>query len=304
MIATSAAATEKAFATLGVEQNIRNDGRDRMDYRDLAVDNGVLPQAHGSARVTVGRDLVGGGGTDVLAAVKAELATPAQEAPGQGFVVVSVDCAPSLFIHANNRRDAREDVNAELSAAMGRLLSSSLALESLCVMHGRFAWRLFIDVMVFSTAGNVLDVVSMAVWSALSTTRLPKLVPIQAEAGFPDDFELDSNQENAQPLDIEQVPISVTLNIIGTEHVVDAAPLEEACAATRVSVGVNRRGDFCGVYQAGSSALPATRIPELMGCALGAASTLFEGLEAAAKRSTKQAGEHPDLLPMAAGFFA
>lgn len=181
-----------------------NSRRDRMDYRDLAVDNGVLPQAHGSARVTVGRDLVGGGGTDVLAAVKAELATPAQEAPGQGFVVVSVDCAPSLFIHANNRRDAREDVNAELSAAMGRLLSSSLALESLCVMHGRFAWRLFIDVMVFSTAGNVLDVVSMAVWSALSTTRLPKLVPIQAEAGFPDDFELDSNQVREAGVALEE----------------------------------------------------------------------------------------------------
>ena len=103
---------------------------------------------------------------------------------------------------------------------------------------------------------------------------------------------------------MEQVPISVTLSIIGTEHVVDAAPLEEACASTRVSVGVNRRGDFCGVYQAGSSALPATRVPELMACALSAASALFQGLEVAAKQSAERAGEHPDLPPMAAGFFA
>ena len=103
---------------------------------------------------------------------------------------------------------------------------------------------------------------------------------------------------------MEQVPISVTLSVIGTEHVVDAAPLEEACAATRISVGVNRRGDFCGVYQAGSSALPATRVPELMACALSTASTLFEGLETAATQSSERADEHPDLPPMATGFFA
>ena len=74
MLRTSFSAAERSFVELGVAQNVRNDGRERLDYRPLSIDSGVLPQTYGSSRVTIGKGIVGGnGGTDVIAAIKAEV---------------------------------------------------------------------------------------------------------------------------------------------------------------------------------------------------------------------------------------
>jgi len=77
MILSPCSAAERAYVQLGVAQGVRNDGRDTMDSRPVTVDAGVLPNANGSARVTLGKGLIGGsGGTDVIAAIKAEVRTP------------------------------------------------------------------------------------------------------------------------------------------------------------------------------------------------------------------------------------
>lgn len=54
---------EREYITQGVEQNIRNDGRGREDYRAVEVQLGVIAQASGSARLKLGN-------TDVIVGVK------------------------------------------------------------------------------------------------------------------------------------------------------------------------------------------------------------------------------------------
>lgn len=49
----------------GINQDVRVDGRGRLDYRYLTVECGLLPQANGSARISLIN-----GNTDVVAAVK------------------------------------------------------------------------------------------------------------------------------------------------------------------------------------------------------------------------------------------
>lgn len=53
---------------------LRIDGRSLHDFRTIALETGVSPLANGSARLDIGRNLQdGGGGTEVLAAVKVEV---------------------------------------------------------------------------------------------------------------------------------------------------------------------------------------------------------------------------------------
>ena len=59
--------SEVDFILKGVDENIRADGRGRLDYRQVVLETGVISQASGSARCRLGE------GTDVLVGVKIEI---------------------------------------------------------------------------------------------------------------------------------------------------------------------------------------------------------------------------------------
>lgn len=54
---------EQEYIQQGVEADIRNDGRQRLDYRPIELELGVVAQASGSARLKLGK-------TDVIVGVK------------------------------------------------------------------------------------------------------------------------------------------------------------------------------------------------------------------------------------------
>ena len=72
---------------------LRTDGRTLLDFRAIALQTGVAPLANGSARLSIGRNPNdGGGGTEVLAAVKLEVEsiTPQGGGVDGGRIVCSV----------------------------------------------------------------------------------------------------------------------------------------------------------------------------------------------------------------------
>lgn len=79
-------AGEKQFIHGGIAQDLRSDGRQRLQFRPISVQTGVIPQANGSARVTLGA-------TDVIASIKAELGKPAPSLPDKGKVAIFIDCS-------------------------------------------------------------------------------------------------------------------------------------------------------------------------------------------------------------------
>lgn len=104
---------ERAFIQGGVDAGVRGDGRGRLDYRFVSVDTGLLPQANGSARVTLVN-----ASTDVLGAVKAELAEPAADTPDQGRIECSVVCWSSASPEFERR--GADEINSQLSATLSR----------------------------------------------------------------------------------------------------------------------------------------------------------------------------------------
>ncbi|GJT73098.1 exosome complex component RRP42 [Tanacetum coccineum] len=156
---------EKHFIQGGIAQDLRTDGRKRLTYRPIVVETGVIAQANGSARVKMGR-------TEVIASVKAELGRPTSSAPDKGKVSIYIDCSPTAAPEFERR--GGEELSMELSAALRQCLlggktgaGAGINLSSLSIVDGKVCWDLYIDGLVISMDGNVLDALGAAIKLAL-----------------------------------------------------------------------------------------------------------------------------------------
>ena len=89
--------SESQFICDGVACGVRCDGRSRQQYRSVKVETGVVPAAHGSAKVTLAK-------TSVLVGVKLEASTPKSASPRQGEVFCNVEwyvfaCFCTCFVY-------------------------------------------------------------------------------------------------------------------------------------------------------------------------------------------------------------
>ena len=236
---------ERRFIVDGAQKNVRSDGRQQRELRDVEIACGVIAQATGSARVRIGA-------TDVIVGVKAEIGTPDVETPGLGAVEFSVECSPLASPKFRGR--GGDELSAELSVAIeksfgvglaGGLGAGELALDlaSLCILPGKSCWVLYVDALVLDLDGSAMDAISVGCRAALEDANIPK-VEIQGE-GEEQDFEVD--EEHATKLDVSRVPLSLSAGLMGTSIVLDLTGSEEEASTAVVSVSTNAQGDICGV---------------------------------------------------------
>lgn len=106
---------EQIYICDGVEDDIRQDGRGRMDYRDFTIETGVLPQSNGSAMLQLGK-------SRVLVSVKLEIGAPDPNIPNWGKVFCSVEWCKSSASSSEERIE-REMLTASLSRRLERALT-------------------------------------------------------------------------------------------------------------------------------------------------------------------------------------
>lgn len=233
---------EVRFIRSGVLDDVRIDGRSRLDFRPLSVETGLLPQANGSARVVLD-------GTDVLVGVKAELGTPLIERADEGRVEVSVECCPSASPEFEGRGGS--NLNLELSRVLERALTAPgvLDLKSLNLIEGKQCWVIFIDALVLDSTGNLLDALALASRAALSNVKIPRVNVI----GKGDDVELEIDHEASITFDVASIPISVTFTMIGPLYVADASLQEEACSDCKITFFVLPNGNIATIHSGSGS---------------------------------------------------
>lgn len=283
MLSLARSRTELDFIEAGVAQDVRADGRRRIDYREISVAVDVHPSANGSARVILGQ-----GATEVLAVVKAELSQPSHEHPKRGKLEVNIEVSPLALLHRETARDG-EDLNADLTKAFETFLirAEALDMEALCITPGRFSWTVYLDVLILEGQGNLLDTISFAAYAALRTARLPKIDAISGgldAANDPiEDFELSSTDiTEAIGLPIKNLPICISLNRIGNFLVVDTAADEEAEGGVkgRVTVAVDETGHVCGIHKGAGGGFPARELQGMTQHVVPIALKVLEGLKA------------------------
>lgn len=266
---------EKHFIQGGIAQDLRTDGRKRLHYRPISVETSVIPQANGSARVRLGA-------TDVIVSVKAELGKPSPFQPSKGKVAIFVDCSPTAAPMFEGR--GGEELSAELSVSLQRCLLGGKSGEgagidpsSLMVVEGKLCWDLYIDGLVVSSDGNLLDALGAAIKAALSNTGIPKVNV--AFASSADEPEVDVSNEEFLQFDTSGVPVIVTLTKVGRHYIVDATPEEESQMSSAISVSVNRHGNICGLTKRGGAGLDPSVILDMVSVAKHVSQQLISVLD-------------------------
>ncbi|KAL6638514.1 hypothetical protein ACP70R_024009 [Stipagrostis hirtigluma subsp. patula] len=264
---------EKHFIRGGVAGALRADGRGRLQFRPVSVDTGVVPQAHGSALLRLGATKVIATVKMFLAelAYKAELGKPSVLHPDKGKVSISVDCSPTASPSFEGR--GSEELSTELSFALERCLmgvksgaGAAIDLSSLVIVAGKVCWDLYIDGLVVSSDGNLLDALAAAVKAALSDTCIPK-VNVSLSAATDVEPEVDVSDEDFLQLDTSFVPVIVTLTKVGEHYTVDATSEEESQMSSAVSVSVNKHGQLCGLTKRGGTGLDPSVVSDVLSVA-------------------------------------
>ena len=269
---------ERGFIELGVAQDIRCDGRGRLDFRCIEIEQGVLDQSNGSARVAFGSAL----GTDVLASVKASIAEPMAERPDRGTIEFNVEFAASAS------PQFEQQMAANLGAELAQVLECSFgqcgfidANDALCIIPGQACWQLTVDLTVTNFGGNVTDAVVLAAHVALRNTSIPSLALVETEEGELD-YELNADVAAGHTLCVDCLPLCITLARIGVDEklfFVDAMESEETCAGSRTAVAGSRTGAVCGIVKLGGVSVGQVAMNTMLQTAVELSKHLFAALD-------------------------
>ncbi|KAJ7569441.1 hypothetical protein O6H91_01G078100 [Diphasiastrum complanatum] len=182
---------------------------------------------------------------------------------------ISVECSPTAAPEFEGK--GGEDTNLELAKALQRNFlggasgaGAAIDLTTLIVIEGKVCWELYIDGLVLSSDGNILDALSIAVKAALSNTGIPKVQVMGGLSLEEADFELSDNPEEFSHLDTAQVPVTVTISKVGRYHIVDATAEEESQVSSAVSVAVNSKGLICGLTKSGTAGLDPSILMDMI----------------------------------------
>ncbi|WMV40161.1 hypothetical protein MTR67_033546 [Solanum verrucosum] len=281
---------ERNFIKGGIAQDLRNDGRKRLTYRPIYVETGVIPQANGSAKVKLGA-------TDVIASVKAELGKPTLSHPDQGKVFIYVECSPTAEPSFEGR--GGEELSTELSTALERSLlggksgaGAGIDPASLLIKEGKVCWDLYVDCLVISSDGNLLDALGAAIKAALSNTGIPR-VQFREAASSDEHADVDVSDEEFLQFDTSGVPVIVTLTKVGRHYIVDATSEEESLMSSAVSISVNRRGLICGLTKRGGAGLDPSVILDMISVAKHVSEQLINKLDSEIEAAERANEEEP-----------
>ncbi|KAF9819470.1 hypothetical protein IEO21_02078 [Rhodonia placenta] len=229
----------KVYLERFLAEGVRPDGREFGEWRDVSVNVGSISTADGSALVRMGD-------TTVVCGVKAEIAEPELDSPGDGFLVPNLDL-PAIC-HPKFKPGPPTEEAQVLSDRLNDVLVASgiVPLPSLCIEPGKAVWVLYVDATCINYDGNAFDATLLAMVAALRNTRLPK-ARYDEETG-----RTVSSRMERIPLPAPRLPLSMSFGIFDATHVLsDPTSFEEPLIDTTISVAVDEAGGLVSVTQLG-----------------------------------------------------
>ena len=229
-------------------QGKRIDGRGKLDYREVTVEKGVIKTAEGSAMVRLGQ-------TEVVVGIKIGLNSPYPDTPNEGILTVNAELVP---LASPTFEPGPPDERAiELARVVDRGLRSSRAipLEKLCIMPGKKAYIVFVDIYILNHDGNLIDASALAALAALSDTKL---------FGYQitEDNRVVLDKSVWRPLELQNYPVAVTIANIGGELVVDPCLDEELAMDARLTVTIDKDGRICAMQKGGPGSFTVEQVME------------------------------------------
>lgn len=231
-----------------LDANTRLDGRKLTEYRKpITVEYGVVKTAEGSARVKIGE-------TDVMVGVKLEVGEPYPDTPNEGTIIVGAELLP--MSNPEFEPGPPQIQAIELARVVDRGIRESKALDfkKLCITPGEKIWMVVIDICPINDAGNLFDASSLAALAALKDTKFPEYNGIK----------VDYRKKTDKKVQLEKLPIAVTVIKIGHKFIVDPDTEEEKVVDARLTVSSIENGTLCALQKGGDMPLTAEEISEML----------------------------------------
>lgn len=231
-----------------LKQDTRLDGRKPLEYRQpVEIQKGYIQSASGSAYVRIGD-------TEVLAGVKLEVGKPYPDAPDKGSIMVGAELLPMSNPDFEPGPPSIQAI--ELARVVDRGIRESQALDfkKLCITAGEAAWIVIIDVCPINTDGNLFDAAALAAVAALQDTEFPTY----------EDGVIDYKKPSGKKLELDKVPVSVTVYKAGDKFFVDPTGEEEKAYESRLTVAFIEDGTLCAMQKGGDEGLTAEEIMQMV----------------------------------------
>ncbi|MFA6048599.1 MAG: exosome complex protein Rrp42 [Candidatus Micrarchaeia archaeon] len=211
----------------------RTDGRGLYDYRPIAVEKNVIPNAEGSAMAHIG-------GSKVLAGLKFDLLEPFKDRPDEGVVMVNAEFSP--IAHPNFEAGPPRPESIELARVVDRGIRSAetVDVKKLAFEKGEKVLGIFIDLYILDHSGNLIDAAALASMAALRSTRVPKV-----EDG------VILREEIVGKLELSKDVVATSVEKIGGKLVVDATDEEEVASEGRLSIATCGPDTMCAGQKSG-----------------------------------------------------
>lgn len=230
---------------------LRIDGRRKDDYRPLEV---VFGRRFGSVLVSLGN-------TRVLATVTATIVEPKMSRPQEGQLKITIDLSPMASPHydSNRQTERQKDEMVEISRLLERSVRDArcVDMESLCLAHGKKAWLLEVNLIVYNTEGNLIEPCSFALMAALSHFKRPDVTVTEEGDIVVHDFD----DKQPIPLTVFHLPFCLKFcfferkNTPSVSHIIIVDPLEEEedVSDGYIIVGANAHRELTAVHIAGKA---------------------------------------------------
>jgi exosome complex component RRP42 len=227
---------ERNYIMSVLNKGKRIDNRGFEDIRELKIETDVIKKAEGSAMVTMGD-------TKVLVGVKVDIGAPFPDTPDKGVLTVNAEFtagASPLFEPGPPDEEA-----IELARVVDRGIreSESVDMEKLCLISGKKAWVIFVDVYVLDHSGNLFDSSELGAIAALLTARIPKAVVEGEEVKLVNE---------KQPLPMKNTSVSVTFAKIGNHMILDPTVEEESAMECRLTLTTDQIGNIVAAQKGGA----------------------------------------------------
>ncbi|EPQ58884.1 hypothetical protein GLOTRDRAFT_69878, partial [Gloeophyllum trabeum ATCC 11539] len=243
-------------------ENVRPDGRNVDQWRDVTVNVGSITTADGSSLVRVGD-------TTIVCGVKAEIAEPELDYPEEGYIVPNLDlpaiCSPRF--KPGPPSEEAQVLSDRLNEAF--LASGIVDTSSLSIRSGKAVWVLYIDATCINYDGNAFDAALIAMVAALRNTRLPR-------ATYDEDTgRTICSRKESIPLRVNSSPLSMSFGIFESSHLLaDPTSFEEPLLDTTVTVVLKEGGTLVSAIQVGLGGTGSQDV--LMSCIAAAKRRLAE----------------------------
>jgi exosome complex component RRP42 len=216
-----------------ISKGKRLDGRNLDEIRPIEIEVGLIKKANGSARVKLGN-------SEVVAGVKVETGEPFEGLENKGALILSAEVLPTASPYIEPGPPDEETVELARVVDRGIRESEMLDLNKLVLIPGEIVYVIFVDCSVINADGNLFDVTSYAVVSALLDSKLP-VFEIR-------DKKVVETAEKQNP-PITTLPVSITAVRIGESLILDPTAEEEACMDARITITTNSDHNFAAVQK-------------------------------------------------------